>query len=434
VPVITSARTPVSGRLEPVGRTWSHAVARLQVRPGGSTHPTGPVPRTGVSPARAVPHRDLAHSRTVSAARTPPTRHRDGVAVPLSVPLAVAEPGRRRLGIFTAADLAASGVGEREIRTAVRAGTWVRLRTGVFVGSADLAEVERTQRRPGLDALAVTTGLGRPSAVLSGPTAAWVWGLPRPRASATTVHLTDPHRWRRGQGWLMTRAGLPDDEVTVRGAYRVTTAARTVVDTARTWPEVHAVAAVDAALLRGLTTREELARVLARQAYVPGIPRSVRAVALADGRAESWLETSGRLTFAALGLPPFTPQVELWADGRLQKVVDGWYAEAALAVEFDGRVKYRRPRHGRTPEDELWREKRCEDLLRSLGVRFVRIAAEDLATRRSELDRRVRRSLATPGPARREFAEVPRPAGRYREGPAGDDGLLDRTDDRVGTG
>jgi hypothetical protein len=31
----------------------------------------------------------------------------------------------------------------------------------------------------------------------------------------------------------MTRAALPDDEVTVRGAYRVTTAARTLVDVAR---------------------------------------------------------------------------------------------------------------------------------------------------------------------------------------------------------
>ena len=33
--------------------------------------------------------------------------------------------------------------------------------------------------------------------------------------------------------------------------------------------------------------------VLDRQASVPGIPRAVRAVALADGRAESWLETCG---------------------------------------------------------------------------------------------------------------------------------------------
>ena len=350
-----------------------------------------------------------------------------------AVPLAVSEPARRRLGIFTTADLTARGVSESEIRTAIRAGDWVRLRTGVFTGAADLAEVERTGRRPGLDALAVATSLDRSSAVLSGPTAAWVWGLPRPHPSPGTVQLTDPHRWRRGRGWLMTRAVLPADEVTMRGAYRVTTAARTVVDLARAWPEVHAVAAVDAALLRRLTTREQLHRVLDRQATVPGIPRSVRAVALADGRAESWLETWGRLTFAALGLPAFVPQVELWVDGRLVKVADGWYPEAGLAVEFDGRVKYERERYGRTPADGLWQEKRAEDLLRSVGVRFVRIAAADMAPdRRADLDRLVRRQLATDGPREREFFEVPRAEGRWRGTSAGDDGWLPRTDDGVG--
>ena len=352
---------------------------------------------------------------------------------PLHAPLTVAEPARRRLGIVTTADLAQRGVGPSEIRTAVRAGEWVRLRTGVFVTAADLAEVERTGRRPGLDALAVTTSIGRSSAVLSGATAAWVWGLPRPLGEPSGVHLTDPGRWRRGRGWLMTHADLPEDEVTARGAYRVTTPARTVVDLARRWPEVHAVAAVDAALLRGLATRDELARVLARQPSVPGIPRSVRAVALADGRAESWLETWGRLTFAALGLPPFVPQVELWVEGRLSKVVDGWYPDAAVAVEFDGRVKYRRPGYGRTPEEELWREKRSEDLLGSLGVRFVRVAAEDMAlARRDRLAALVQRRLTSEGPGVRDFLAVPRAEGRWRGGAAGDDGWLARADDGVG--
>jgi hypothetical protein len=232
----------------------------------------------------------------------------------------------------------------------------------------------------------------------------------------------------------MTRAALPEDEVTVRGAYRVTTAARTLVDVARAWPEVHAVAAFDAALLRRLTTRDEVVRVLDRQKSVPGVPRAVRALALADGRAESWLETSGRLTFAALGLPPFVPQVELWADGRLLKVVDGWYAEAALAIEFDGRVKYRRPRYGRTPEQALWEEKRTEDLLRSLGVRFVRVTSEDLGPGRVQLDRLVRRNLAAGALAERPFREVARAEGRWRGEDPGDDGWLRRADDRVGGG
>jgi hypothetical protein len=348
--------------------------------------------------------------------------------------MAIDEPVRHRLGIFTTADLTGHGVGESEIRSAVRAGTWVRLRTGVFVTAADLAEIERTARRPGLDALAVVASLDRPSAVLSGSTAAWVWGLPRPRQVPPIVELTDPCRWRRGRGWVMTRAALPADEVTDRGAYRVTTPARTLVDVARTWTELHAVAAMDAALLRGLTTCDELTRVLDRQSRVAGVPRAVRAVALSDGRAESWLETYGRLVFAALGLPPFVPQVELWVDGRLMKVADGWYPEAALAVEFDGRIKYRRARYGRTPDEELWREKRAEDTLRSLGIRFVRVAADDLSPgRRQQLGGRVGRQLDSPGPRDRAFRDVARSAGRARDDTPEEDGWLARADDRVGS-
>ncbi|MDP5183640.1 hypothetical protein QOZ88_13425 [Blastococcus sp. BMG 814] len=173
-------------------------------------------------------------------------------------------------------------------------------------------------------------------------------------------------------------------------------------------------------------------RVIDRQVNVPGIPRAVRALHLADGRAESWLETCGRLTFAALGLPPFVPQVELWVGGTLLKVVDGWYPEAALAIEFDGRVKYRRPRFGRTPEEELWEEKRREDLLRAAGVRFLRVAYEDLAGRRRVLDRSARRLLATPGPEMSDVRAVPRPDGCSRDDEAGDDGWLARVDDGVG--
>ena len=215
----------------------------------------------------------------------------------------------------------------------------------------------------------------------------------------------------------------------------MTTAARTLVDAARSWSELPAVAALDAALLRGLTTRAELTRVLSRQTRVAGIPRAVRAVELADGRAESWLETLGRLTFAAVGLPPFVPQVELWSRGTLLKVVDGWYPEAAVAVEFDGQVKYRRPRFGRTPEDELWREKRTEDALRSLGVRFVRLAAEDLGTsRRRALQDQVQRALSGPGQTVRDLVAVPRAEGRFRDEDPADDGWLARADDRVGGG
>jgi hypothetical protein len=108
------------------------------------------------------------------------------------------------------------------------------------------------------------------------------------------------------------------------------------------------------------------------------------------------------------------PQVELWVGGRLLKVVDGWYGNAAVAVEFDGRVKYVRPAYGGSPEDVLFEEKRTEDALRALGVRFVRLVDEDLGPGWSPVEQRVRRELLVPGPAVRSFRAVPRAVGRRR--------------------
>jgi hypothetical protein len=285
---------------------------------------------------------------------------------------------------------------------------------GLFIAAAGLAETEAAGRRRELDVLVVTTALARPSAVVSHGTAARLWGLPVPAGLPAAVRLTDPHRWRTGPGYVMTRAELPDVEVTTRGRHRLTTPARTLVDTAREWPELPAVAAMDAALLRGLVTPESLQETLERHRFAARIPRAVRAAAAADGRAESWLETRGRLQFRAAGLPPFVPQVELWVDGRLLKVADGWYDEAAVAVEFDGRVKFVRPAYGGRPEDVLFDEKRREDALRSVGVRFLRLVNEDLGPGWPPVESRVRRDLAVPGPVERSFRAVPRPLARQR--------------------
>ena len=133
-----------------------------------------------------------------------------------------------------------------------------------------------------------------------------------------------------------------------------------------------------------------------------------RAVALADGRAESPLETRGRLRIVGAGLPRPELQVEIRTGGRLVGVVDAWFDEAAVAVEFDGRVKYTDPWRGRSPERVLWDEKRREDELRALDIRVVRIADADLGARWPRVEARLRRLLARPGPAGRRFTATPR--------------------------
>src|SRR5215212_1634349 len=135
---------------------------------------------------------------------------------------------------------------------------------------------------------------------------------------------------------------------------------------------------MDAGLLEGKVTVQELRTATERAATWRGGRRAARALALADGRAESPLETRGRLRMVGAGLPPTDLQVEIRVGGRLVGVVDGWFDEAAVAVEFDGRVKYSDPWRGRSPEQVLWDEKRREDELRALDIRVVRVAEADV--------------------------------------------------------
>ena len=111
------------------------------------------------------------------------------------------------------------------------------------------------------------------------------------------------------------------------------------------------------------------------------------------------------------GLPPPELQVEIHAGRRLVGVVDAWFDEAAIAVEFDGRVKYTDP--WRNPGRVLWEEKRREDELRALDIRVVRIAEEDLR-RWARTEIRLRELLAQPGPAVRRFTALPRTRGLRR--------------------
>lgn len=142
----------------------------------------------------------------------------------------------------------------------------------------------------------------------------------------------------------------------------------------------------------------------------------MRAVDLADGRAESPLETRGRLRIVGSGLPTPELQVEIRAGGGLIAVVDAWFDDAAVAVEFDGRVKYTDPWRGRSPEQVLWDEKRREDELRSLDIRLLRVADADLDGSWAPMERRLRTLLATSGPADRRSTATPRDGGFQRAG------------------
>jgi hypothetical protein len=322
----------------------------------------------------------------------------------------------RQLGLFTAADARRAGYQHAEIRRLCASGTWVRLARGVYMTADGLAAAEEGRRRHQVDCLAVLLLLSRRTAVISHESAARLWGFPVRGRHLGAVRLTDPTLSRRGHGYTVTQAPLRNGDVMRSGPLRLTSAVRTLVDCARRWPLGDAVVALDAALLSGKVTPEGLADGVASLTTWPHARRAARAVTLADGRAESPLETRGRLRIVGAELPTPELQVEIRTAGRLVAVVDAWFEKAAVAVEFDGRIKYSDPWRERSPARVLWEEKRREDELRALDIRVVRVAYDDLGARWPLLEARLRDLIASPGPPVRRFTSTARVLGVQRSG------------------
>jgi predicted transcriptional regulator of viral defense system len=318
---------------------------------------------------------------------------------------ALESAARRRGGVFTVDDARRAGYGPDDVRGAVRTRAWHRLRRGVYVPMERWRSAAAHPRTRHLLLCAAVLAVLDPGPVLSHESAARFHRLVLPRGVDDDVRLTHADEWRCGRGYRIAAAALPSEEVVDAGALPVTTAARTLVDCAREWPLVDAVVAVDAAMQGRQVGREALEAAVLRQTHWVGIAAAARAVGLADGRAESPLETRGRLALLQAGLPRPELQVELHGPSGFLGRVDAWYEEAALAVEFDGRVKYSDPRDGRLPEDVLWDEKRREDRIRDCDVRVVRLAQEDLGPAGPAI-RRVAGLLAHPLSGPRLFRVV----------------------------
>ena len=314
----------------------------------------------------------------------------------------------RQLGVFTGRDARAVGYGYEEIRALVGRREWTRLRRGVYIETRTALALRSDPRTSHLlECVAVLVVLD-PGPVLSHGSAARLHDVPVP-AEDRAVRLTDQVQWRTGRGYRVARAAVAPADSGRFLRFRATGPARTLVDCAREWSLVDAVIAMDAAIQTAKVTRQELvAAVLAARHWV-GIGAAGRALDLCDGRAESPLETRGRLAMLAAGLPLPELQVELHDERGFIGRVDAWYEEAAVAVEFDGRIKYTQPRDGRTPAQVAWDEKRREDRARALDVRFVRIADEDLGRPWRGVVDRLRGLHATPFIGPRRFRTVRRP-------------------------
>lgn len=181
-------------------------------------------------------------------------------------------------------------------------------------------------------------------AVISGKTAAWLYGGLMPRPSdpiEVTLRRESPMKPRTGL--TIRRALLPDDDIACLAGVPVTTPMRTAFDMARlrkpgrVEPLIHAVAALDALARHARLDAAELTRYAAEHPGWRGV-RLVQQVAdLMDVGAESAPESRLRLTLIFGGLPrPVTQYVIRDPVGNFIARVDLAYPELRIAIEYDG--------------------------------------------------------------------------------------------------
>ena len=219
----------------------------------------------------------------------------------------------------------------------------------------------------------------RPDAYFCGPTAAALWGIPLPRHLETDrrLHVGLPHgrRATRLTGTVGHHFVITAGELTSAGGLRLTTPARTWCDLAPYLTVEQLVSAGDHLLWRDapLATLAEIADMVRRHPGRRGAGTRVAAVPkLSDGSAAP-SETTLRLRFAAAGLPPVTPNHEVFGEhGTLIAVIDLAFVEYEVGVDHEGD-------HHRTDQRQWRRDLRRFGDLEDEGWSMLRSTADDLS-------------------------------------------------------
>ena len=210
----------------------------------------------------------------------------------------------------------------KALECAIRTGKFIRVRRGVYsLRPPDVAAV--------LAALDLDSGT---HVVACMQTAAEMYGFntePDDR-----VHVLDPGIRMRPSKELMVHQRIGAPLMKIRG--RVATApAWTAVEIARTLRRPRALAVLDAALHVGRCTGTELAAAVTEQRGRRGIVHVRDLVGLADGRAESPMESEARLVFIDGGLPMPELQFEIRdLHGKLWRVDFAW-PDSNVVAEYD---------------------------------------------------------------------------------------------------
>ncbi len=187
---------------------------------------------------------------------------------------------------------------------------------------------------------------------------------------------------------VLRRVKLDPGEIVWQGGFPATSPLRTCFDLAARLPLLEAVIALDQALAMGLVELPALEEYVESHARANGSVQARRAVALAEPRSESPMETRLRLLLVLNGLPRPETQAELRTPaGRFVARVDLFYPEPGLALEYDGE----------NHRDRMVDDNRRQNGIQELGVKVLRYTGPDLRERPEAVVAEVRAALRARG-------------------------------------
>jgi hypothetical protein len=196
------------------------------------------------------------------------------------------------------------------------------------------------------------------------------------------LHVLSPpgSRLRSAVGLVVHRRdGAP---LVMVGERRATAPAWTAVEVARGLRRPRMLATLDAALRSGTCCRPELWRAASQQAGRRGIVAVRDLIALADGLAESPMESEARLAMIDGGLPiPELQHEVIDGNGELRRLDFAW-PQQRVAVEYDGMDWH-------SGADAMRRDRRRAAALSDFGWAVIAIVFEDVRYRAWEFVARI---------------------------------------------
>ena len=202
----------------------------------------------------------------------------------------------------------------------------------------------------------------------------------------STLHVLNPmgHQLRPADGLVIhRREGAPLSRVLSRSA---TAPAWTAIEVARSLRRARALATLDAALRSGTCDRVDLVRATTAQAGRRGIMKVRSLLPLADGLAESPMESEARLVMIDGGLPVPVLQYRIndsW--GRSRRFDFAW-PQFKVAAEYEGEESH-------SGADAMRRDRERLAALQDLGWVVIPIVAGDVRRRPQMLVSRISAQL-----------------------------------------